>query len=305
MQPDRPVQTTLAFHASRIVIDVGVLLAMASMSMTFVIAPGGDRSALEADALPALLLLLPIFLVTLIPDHTRPLHPVLGWASLVLALAAVPYAWVKLLDARVLADTLDGSVGLGPHLLLAATLVTLVGVGIGLFRDLMGWPSGGTPGRSARFQTGRSSKKTAQQSRQPGEGGAVSGSTAPERVPPHQEDPTRVVSAPVPAKDSPEEKRPAVPESETPPRQQRPTDFSASRSEIVFPETGMVEDEDEPQEPDGPHDLLDTAERADAALTDHLQDVFTRDDETSTSSEDEEPPEPAVDPEKGTSDREA
>jgi hypothetical protein len=148
LQPQhRPPPTTLAFHASRIVIDVGVLLAMASLSFAFVTSPSGDRTALQADALPAVVLLLPIFLITLLPDHTRPLPRPLSWASLVLGLAAFPYAIVKHLDASVLADTLGGSVGIGARLLVFGTFVTLVGIGIGLTRTFLGLPTGAHPSR--------------------------------------------------------------------------------------------------------------------------------------------------------------
>lgn len=148
MQPQRrPAPTTLAFHASRIIIDVGVLLAMASLSLDFVTGPGVSRSALQADALPAVILLLPIFLITLIPDHTRPLPRPLGWASLLLGLAAFPYAIVKHLDASVMAETLDGSVAIGARLLVFGTFVTLVGIVIGLTRSFLGLPTGGNPSR--------------------------------------------------------------------------------------------------------------------------------------------------------------
>ncbi|MEX0826574.1 MAG: hypothetical protein WD184_07510 [Acidimicrobiia bacterium] len=157
MQPQhRPPSTTLAFHASRIVIDVGVLLAMASLSFEFVTSPSGNRTALQADALPAVALLLPIFLITLLPDHTRPLPRPLSWASLVLGLAAFPYAIVKHLDASVLADTLGGSVGIGARLLVFGTFVTLVGIGIGLTRTFLGLPTGAHPSRPRTPQAARS-----------------------------------------------------------------------------------------------------------------------------------------------------
>ena len=140
--------TTLAFHASRIVTDVGVLLVLASMSLTFVSAPTGDRSAMDLDALPALLLVAPIFIVTLIPDHTRPLPRLASWGALVLGLAAFPYSVVKYLDSMVLADTLGGSLSLGTRLLVFGTFVTVVGVAIGLARSWMGLASGGSPTRN-------------------------------------------------------------------------------------------------------------------------------------------------------------
>jgi hypothetical protein len=151
----RPAPTTLAFHASRIVIDVGVLVVLGAMSLPFVTAAGGDRSSIEMDALPVLLLVGPIFLVTMIPDHTRPLHRVVGWVALVLGLAALPYALVKYLDSGLVSDSLDGKVGLGAYLLVLGAFITVVGIVIGLVRDLMGLPTGGTPGRRTAVTTKR------------------------------------------------------------------------------------------------------------------------------------------------------
>lgn len=277
MQPERPVQTTLAFHASRIVIDVGVLLAMAAMSLTFVSAPGGNRSALAADALPAVLLLLPIFAVTLIPDHTKPLHPALGWGSMVLALAALPYAFVKLLDARVLADTLGGSTGFGPVLLLIGCLITLAGVGIGIFRDLMGWPSGGTPQRRASYTTRREpgavrSDATPGPKSQNTPDPTLGETTPMSEVKPSTEAPTRIIESSV--SDGPEQAArradPSTPAPESPPDPAQP--------EIVFPDTGAVAREADPGD-DRDDGLLDTAERADAALTESLMSMFEAEDD--------------------------
>jgi len=146
VQPQRrSAPTTLAFHASRIVIDLGVLLAMASMSLDFVSTPSGGKSALAGDALPAVVLLLPIFLITLIPDHTRPLPRPLSWGARVLGLAAFPDADVNHLDAGVDAETHGGSIGIGARMLVFGTFVTLVGISIGLARRFMGLPSGGSP----------------------------------------------------------------------------------------------------------------------------------------------------------------
>jgi hypothetical protein len=136
--------TQLAFHASRIIIDVGVLIALGAMSLPFVESPNGSRDSIAADALPALLLLIPIFLITLIPDHTRPVPGPLGWISLVLGIAAFPYAIVKFLDASTVAETLGGTVGLGARLLVFGTFVTLLGIGVGLARSLLHLPSGGS-----------------------------------------------------------------------------------------------------------------------------------------------------------------
>ena len=151
--PRRQTPTTLAFHASRIVVDVGVLIVMAAMSLSFVSSPSGSRSSLALDALPTVLLLVPIFLITLIPDHTRPIPRILGWFSLVLGLAAFPFSVVKYLDSTVLAGTLEGSVGMGARLLVLGTFATLVGITIGLTRSVMGLETGGAPGRRSAIRT--------------------------------------------------------------------------------------------------------------------------------------------------------
>lgn len=275
MQPERPVQTTLAFNASRIVIDVGVLMAMAAMSMTFVSSASGNKSALAADALPAVLLLLPIFIVTVIPDHTRPLHPALGWASMVLALAALPYAFVKMLDAGVLADTLQGSVGFGPTLLLIGCVVTLAGIGIGIVRDLMGQPSGGTPQRHASYPSRRRKAKTAAT-------GAAEAVTQTTRSDVSAEATATALIAPDLTEPVDTEPETRIIERVTESAREQVEDEPApvtSQPEIVFPDTGAVAREAEPEpvaDVDG--SLLNTAERADAALTDHLLSMFDEDD---------------------------
>jgi len=136
--------TRLAFHASRIVIDVGVLLVLGAMSLPFVSAEDFGQRAVAADALPALLLVLPIFVITLLPDQTRPVPTAFGWLSLLLALTALPYAVVKYLDASTLAGTLGGSVGMGARILVFGAFVTLAGIVLGLIRNLLGLPVAGT-----------------------------------------------------------------------------------------------------------------------------------------------------------------
>ena len=136
--------TRLAFHASRIVIDAGVLLVLAAMSLPFVTAEDFGQRAVAADALPALLLILPIFVITLLPDHTRPIPTALGWLSLLLAATALPYAVVKYFDASTLAGTLRGGVGMGARILVLGAFVTLGGIVLGLVRNFLGLPAAGT-----------------------------------------------------------------------------------------------------------------------------------------------------------------
>ena len=136
--------TRLAFHASRIVIDAGVLLVLGAMSLPFVTAEDFGQRAVAADALPALLLILPIFVITLLPDQTRPIPTALGWLSLLLAATALPYAVVKYFDASTLAGTLRGSVGMGARILVLGAFVTLGGIVLGLVRNFLGLPAGGT-----------------------------------------------------------------------------------------------------------------------------------------------------------------
>ena len=141
LRPQPP--TRLAFHVSRIVIDAGVLLVLGAMSLPFVTAEGFRQRALAGDGLPALLLVLPVFVITLLPDHSTPLPNPLGWAALLLAAAALPYSVVKYLDASTLAGTVQGSVGMGSRVLVMGAFTVLGGVLIGLVRALLHLPAAG------------------------------------------------------------------------------------------------------------------------------------------------------------------
>ncbi len=179
--------TKLAFHASRIIIDVGVLIAMAAMSMPFVTTQGADKNSVAADALPVIILLAPIFLVTLLPDHSKPIPVALGWGSLVLGIAAFPYAVVKYLDAANLATTLDGAVGFGARLLVFGTFVTLSGIGVGLARNMLILPSGGTyPARPARQPSPALRPRRRPQSGAPRPSGSAPAPEPHRAVPPNQ-----------------------------------------------------------------------------------------------------------------------
>jgi hypothetical protein len=134
-QPSR-----LALHISRIVVDAGVLLVLGSMSLPFVTAEAFRQRAVAGDALPALFLVVPVFIMTLLPDQSRPLPAPLAWASLALAGAALPYTVVKYLDASTLAGTLQGTVGIGARILVMGTFVVLAGLALGLIRGLFHTP---------------------------------------------------------------------------------------------------------------------------------------------------------------------
>jgi len=169
--PTRTGPSKLAFHASRVIIDAGVLIAMAAMSMPFVTTDGADRSSVAADALPVVILLAPIFLITMIPDHSRPIPTPLGWLSLILGVAAFPYAIVKYLDAGALAETLGGDIGFGARLLIFGTFVTIVGIGVGLARNVLRLPSGGTyssrrPSPTGKATAGEAPRRQAQRQKQ-------------------------------------------------------------------------------------------------------------------------------------------
>jgi hypothetical protein len=142
LQPSR-----LAFHVSRIVIDAGVLLVLGAMSLPFVTAESFHQRSMAGDGLPALLLVLPIFLMTLLPDQSTPLPTPLAWVSLGLLAAALPYTVVKYLDASTLAGTLKGAVGMGARVLVMGTFLVLAGLVLGLIRPLFGAPEP-EPGRA-------------------------------------------------------------------------------------------------------------------------------------------------------------
>jgi hypothetical protein len=108
------------------------MIALGSMSLPFAYGAEGARSSLALDAVPVLVLLVPVFAFTMVPDHSRPMPRLAGFVAAGLLAVAVPYSLVTLLDAVVLAGSLGGSVGPGPWLLLAGCLVTAGGVAFGL-----------------------------------------------------------------------------------------------------------------------------------------------------------------------------
>lgn len=131
-RPLRP--SRLAFDVSRIVVDVGVLLVLGAMSLPFVVGEDFRQRALAGDGLVALLLVAPIFVMTVLPDQSGPLPRPLALASLVLGGAALPYTVVKYLDASTLAGTVQGSVGMGARVLVIGASTVLGGLALGLVR---------------------------------------------------------------------------------------------------------------------------------------------------------------------------
>jgi hypothetical protein len=195
--PRRPT-SRLAFHASRIVVDVGVLITLGAMSLRFVNGGTSNVHSVGADALPALLLLIPVFVITLIPDHSRPIPAPLGWLALLFGIAAFPYAIIKHIDAATIADAVGGSVGLGARLLIVGTGITLIGIVLGLARGIMRLPQGGayptrppapTVSRKSAPTTGASSPAPAPQK--------MSRPTAPGRARPPAEDRIRQAPRPI------------------------------------------------------------------------------------------------------------
>lgn len=132
-RPRRP--SRLAFDISRIVVDVGVLLVLGAMSLPFVVGEDFRQRAVAGDGLVALLLVAPVFLMTVLPDQSRPLPRPLAAAALLLAGAALPYTAVKYLDASTLAGTMQGSVGTGARVLVIGAFTVLAGLVLGLIRS--------------------------------------------------------------------------------------------------------------------------------------------------------------------------
>jgi hypothetical protein len=201
--------TTLALHASRIVIDVGVLMVLGAMSLPFVTTAAGNRTAMELDALPALLLVAPIFLMTMLPDQTRPLPRPVSYGALLLGLIAFPYALLKYLDSVVLSRTLDGGLGLGVRMLVFGTFVVVAGIAIGLTRAFMGLATSGQATRrvaaprragvTSRRQRARATTEAPTEVRQP----------APRPEPAAVSAPRQPAPAPAPAPAAPPKSQPA------------------------------------------------------------------------------------------------
>lgn len=137
---DRPRQ--LALHPHRIVIGVGALIVIGALSLPYLTTPDGPRSRTVTEAIIIVALLAPVFLLILVPDHSRPLNQRLGIAATATGFVGMLFAVVRLLDAHTLARATSGSVGIGPWLLVAGWIVTEAGVVYGLFaQDLTPAPA--------------------------------------------------------------------------------------------------------------------------------------------------------------------
>ena len=266
LRPQPP--TRLAFHASRIVIDAGVLLVLGAMSLPWVTAEGFHQRALAGDGLPALLLVLPVFVITLLPDHSTPVPNPLGWAALLPAAAALPYSVVKYLDASTLAGTLQGSVGMGSRVLVMGTFTVLGGVVIGLTRALLRLPAAGygaaapdpagnaadpSPASRPAPEAAGTSTRTPVPSPAPGTPSATATRPFPRwRRPgtPREEAPPGRRS-PAPGSRSPAPERPAVPAAGRPPARVAPQPRPAD------PDTTPTLPAQRPVQPWWPDDLDD------------------------------------------------
>jgi hypothetical protein len=205
----------LAFHPSRIVICLGLILVLGAMSLSFVGGEGVRRDSIQADALPCLLLLLPAFVASLLPNRAAPVDSRPGWIALAAATTAFAYSLVVEFSATAQASSLGGSTGAGGLLLLFGTLVTAGGAGLGLIWEPAGWPITApqpTPPASADSQTSQAGPSPRGRSlRRPAMTTAGARSSAPPTAP--YESPV-ADSRPAPAQ-KPRLRRPAS--SEAPP----------------------------------------------------------------------------------------
>lgn len=262
-RPRRP--SRLAFDVSRIVVDVGALLVLGAMSLPFVTAEGFRQRAVAGDGLLALLLVAPIFVMTMLPDQSRPLPRPLALASLLLAGAALPYAAVKYLDASTLAGTVQGSVAMGARVLVMGVFTVLVGLVLGLIR--------------ARLQPDTAAARSddlpveaplgPDPAPSPRSGGTPEPQPRPGVVPPPG--PGRVPLAPAsPARAFPRWKRPGAGRAQAPPAQpapsagrapapasRRPPNTSAPRPRPADPDNEPTLPGQRPVQPWWPDDLDD------------------------------------------------
>ncbi len=261
-RPRRP--SRLAFDVSRIVVDVGVLLVLGAMSLPFVIGEDFRQRALAGDALLALLLVAPIFVMTVLPDQSRPLPRPLALASLLLAGAALPYTVVKYLDASTLAGTVQGSVGMGARVLVIGAFTVLGGLVLGFVRarlqpEAEAAEADDLPDEPLPGPDSAPLPRVATPRRQPGPTAAPA--RGPARAP---------LPEPAPARAFPRWKRPGVTHTQAPPAQpapvagrtpvpaaRRPPTAVASRPGPADPDTEPTIPAQRPVQPWWPDDLDD------------------------------------------------
>jgi hypothetical protein len=266
-QPSR-----LAFHVSRIVIDAGVLLVLGAMSLPFVTAEGFHQRAVAGDGLPALFLLIPIFVMTLLPDQSTPLPSPLAWVSLGLAAAALPYTVVKYLEASTLAGTVQGAVGMGARVLVMGAFLVLAGLVLGLVRTLFRTPEpepARVEAREAAFAPAEAAAPAARpdparRSRVPAPQSGTPATSRAATSPPTAAAPAAAPGAPPPSRSFPRWRRPTAARAEAPtnpasssPPPQRPPARVSPRPRPADPDTEPTLPAQRPVQPWWPDDLED------------------------------------------------
>lgn len=117
-------------HPARLVVTAGVALSGLAVLLPFATLPVvGTIDGVDADAWPVLIPLAPVLLLSLVGDRTLGHRARSGIPALVSACAAAVFASAKLADAvGAVRDAGEGaSVRAGPWVMLAATIVVIVG----------------------------------------------------------------------------------------------------------------------------------------------------------------------------------
>lgn len=125
-------------HPSRLVMLFGGGIGIVSLPFPFVdLAGTGSVSGFEGRAWPGALLLLVVILFALTGDRAEGLSTGSAVAAILAGGAAVLFAVLKLADASRATDIAGGaSIGAGTWILLAASVVALVGTVLSLSRRL-------------------------------------------------------------------------------------------------------------------------------------------------------------------------
>ena len=124
-------------HPWRPVAIVGTAFAAVSLLFPFVSFPVlGVVDGISADAWPALIPLLPVAIVAATGDWSVGPPPWVAVVLVLMACAAVLFAVVKAVDAALATQTVgEASVGAGPIVLVAGTLIALGGCVLALARS--------------------------------------------------------------------------------------------------------------------------------------------------------------------------
>jgi len=123
-------------HRSRIVVLIGILITGVAVLLPFTRSPAaGTVNGIDGAAWPALLPLAIVLLIAVVGDRVEGNRLIPGIISTIFSCLAVVFTVVKINDGLLsVRGTEEASMGIGPWVLLAGTVIVVAGSLLGFTR---------------------------------------------------------------------------------------------------------------------------------------------------------------------------